>query len=86
MGSHMKKTTVEIPDTLLDEAKKVAARRKVPLRSLIEAGLRYVLKEQKSAGNFHLRDVKFKGKGLRAEFRDAEWDSVRQAAYENRGG
>ena len=43
MGTHMK-TTVEISDALLEEARKVAARRNVTLRTLIEEGLRQVVK------------------------------------------
>jgi hypothetical protein len=33
-------TTIEISDALLGEAKKLAARKKIPLRQLIEEGLR----------------------------------------------
>ena len=36
------KTTVDIPDTLLDEIKRVAARDKTTVRALIEYGLRQV--------------------------------------------
>ena len=38
------KTTVEISDALLKEARRVAARRNVTLRTLIEEGLRQVVK------------------------------------------
>ena len=37
------KTTLDLPDELLIEAKKVAAGQKRPLRALIEDGLRMVL-------------------------------------------
>jgi hypothetical protein len=37
------KTTVEIPDALLDEARRMAAREGVPVRALIEEGLRAVV-------------------------------------------
>ena len=36
------KTTVEISDSLAEEAKRVAARERTTLRALIEAGLRAV--------------------------------------------
>ncbi len=42
MVNHMK-TTVELPDELLIEAKKLAAEQRRPLRALIEEGLRSVI-------------------------------------------
>jgi hypothetical protein len=41
------KTTVELPDALLIDAKKRAAELRVPLRTLIERGLRRELAEPK---------------------------------------
>ena len=39
------KTTLELPDELLIEAKKQAAEQRRPLRALIEEGLRLVLRK-----------------------------------------
>lgn len=39
MGSHMK-TTIEIPDDLIEEAKVLARADRTTLRSLVEEGLR----------------------------------------------
>ena len=39
------KTTLELPDELLIEAKKKAAEQRRPLRALVEEGLRMVLKK-----------------------------------------
>jgi hypothetical protein len=83
MVSHIK-TTVEIADSLLDAAKKLAAKRGTTLRVLVEAGLRRVLEEDELA-TFRLRDGSFSGRGLQAEFRDAGWSELRDAAYESRG-
>jgi len=81
------KTTVEISDSLAEEARKVAAREKTTLRALIEAGLRHVLRErQPRAKRFALRDAAFRGRGLQPGFRDADWRRIREAAYEERGG
>ena len=80
------KTTVEIADPLLNEARKLAAREGVTLRTLVERGLSRVLKETKTAAPFQLRRAAFRGKGLQAEFRDASWDKLREAAYPGHGG
>ena len=80
------KTTVEIPDQLAEEAKALAARENTTLRDLIEAGLRIVLRERRRRSSFKLRDASFRGRGLQPEFRDADWERLRQAAYEGRGG
>jgi len=37
-------------------------------------------------GEFQLRDARFEGQGLQAEFRDGSWDRIRDAAYSGRGG
>jgi hypothetical protein len=39
------KTTLELPDELLIEAKKAAAEQRRPLRALVEEGLRLVLRK-----------------------------------------
>jgi hypothetical protein len=79
------KTTVEISDALLEEAKALAAREKSTLRELIEDGLRRVLAGRRQRGAFQLRDASFRGKGLSPEFRDAGWERIREAIYEGRG-
>lgn len=79
------KTTVEIPDPVLSQARKVAAREGTTVRALIEEGLRKVLGERAKSGEFQLRRASFKGKGLQPELRDAGWDRIRDAAYEGRG-
>jgi hypothetical protein len=42
------KTTLELPDELLIEAKKKAAEQRRPLRALVEEGLRLALKKSKA--------------------------------------
>ena len=80
------KTTVEIPDTLLDEARKLASREGTTLRALIEQGLRRVIAERKRAGAFQLRESTFKGEGLQSAVAGSSWDRLRDMAYEGRGG
>jgi Arc/MetJ family transcription regulator len=84
MGRHMK-TTVEISDALLAEAKKVAARERTTIRTLIEQGLRHAVAQRKQRGRFQLRKASFKGRGLSAAARGG-WANVRELAYEGRGG
>jgi hypothetical protein len=79
------KTTIDISDALLREAKKLAAREGITLKTLVERGLHRVLAETKQAPRFKLRRASFKGKGLQAELRDASWEAIRDLAYEGRG-
>jgi hypothetical protein len=80
------KTTIEISDPLLTQARKMAAREGVTLRTLVERGLSRVVSETKKPGSFKLRRATFKGRGLQAEFRDASWETISEAVYEGRGG
>ena len=80
------KTTLDISNSLLREARKMAARERTTLRALVEQGLRQVLAEKKRRPQFQLRKASFKGRGLRAEPGDAGWDRLRDLAYEGRGG
>jgi Bacterial antitoxin of type II TA system, VapB len=80
------KTTLDIPDPLLHEARKVAAREGITLRALVEQGLRKVVAEKKRRPAFRLRKASFGGRGLRPEVQDLGWDRLRDLAYEGRGG
>ena len=84
MGSRMK-TTVEIPDPLLEEIRKLAARDGTTVRALVELGLRKVLAEKKRDAAFVLRDGSFKGRGLQPGVKDASWERLLEMAYEGRG-
>ena len=79
------KTTIEISDPLLREARKLAERERVTLRALVERGLRRVVAETKTGRAFKLRPASFKGRGLQADLDDASWDKLRDLAYEGRG-
>jgi hypothetical protein len=79
------KTTIEISDPLLREARKLAEREGVTLRTLVERGLRRVVAETKSKPAFKLRRASFKGRGLQPALKDAAWEKQRDIAYEGRG-
>ena len=81
------KTTVEISDSLLEEARKVAAREGTTLEVLIEQGLREVVAERRQhAGAFRLRKASFTGQGLQPGIAGASWGRIREMAREGRGG
>lgn len=75
------KTTVEIAEPVLREARKTAAREGTTLRALIEEGLRRVIAEKKRRTPFRLRLVTAGGRGLRPELREANWDEIRDLSY-----
>lgn len=78
------KTTVEIPDALLRQAKRVALRQHTTVRALIEQGLRHVVRERAS-GQFVLRDASFSADGLAPGRSLQDWDRLRDLSYEERG-
>jgi hypothetical protein len=79
------KTTVEISEALLNEARELATKERTTLRVLIEEGLRRVTTERRRRKPFKLRDVSFQGKGLQPPLAGASWQQIRDAAYEGRG-
>ncbi len=81
VDSSAMKITLEIRDPLLREARKLAARERTTLRALVERGLRRVVAEGKRKPAFPLREASFRGRGLRAEFRDLEWQQLRELVY-----
>lgn len=80
------KTTVDISQSIHEEARKIAAGEKSSIKALIEEGLRKVIEERKHRKHFKLRKATFKGNGLQAELSDASWDKIREKVYEGRGG
>jgi hypothetical protein len=80
------KTTLDIPDSLLREVRKIAARDGTTLRALVELGLRRVVAENRREKPFRLRDASVGGEGLSPGLADAGWDEIRRLAYEGRGG
>ena len=80
------KTTIDIPDPVLDEVRKLAEREGTTVKALVERGLRRVLTDDRKRSAFTLRKASFKGRGLRPELENASWDRLRELAYEGRGG
>lgn len=86
MVSRMK-TTIDIADSLLDEAKDVAEKERTTLRALVEEGLRAALEARRHKRmKFRLRDASVPGQGLRPGVQAEDWAAIRTLAYEGRGG
>ncbi len=79
------KTTVEIVDSLLNQVRRQAAAEETTVRSLVEEGLREVLRNRRALRRFRLRDASFEGRGLRPEIEEGGWDVIRDLSYKGRG-
>jgi hypothetical protein len=79
------KTTVEISDSLLIAARRLAAIQGTSLRALIEEGLRAVVDKRERRDRFRLRRVTFDGEGLSPDLSGDVWKGIRDRAYEGRG-
>jgi len=82
--THMK-TTIELPDDLLERSKAVARRENSTLKALIEEGLHLALRarSRKPAATFALQP--FQGDGLSPDFAGAGWETLRDEIYRDRG-
>ena len=80
------KTTIEIPDHLLEEAKRVARAERTTLRSLVEEGLRWALSRRRERDRrFTLRDAGVEGRGVGEGVTEGDWESLRDRIYRGRG-
>lgn len=82
MGAHMK-TTVEISDPLLREAKRAAEHDGTTLRDLIEQGLRRVLDDRNAVARkpYKLPDCRNKHAKLQPWIREGDWTQIRDIIY-----
>jgi len=84
MGAHMK-TTIDIADPVLAEAKALAAREGTTLREIVESALRHELNARSSRKPFKLRDGSVGGNGLAPEFQGKTMQEIIDSTYEGRG-
>jgi len=81
----MRKTTIELSESLLRDAKKVALEERTSVKALIERGLRAVVSERQRRGRFKLRQASFEGDGLVAGRSLQDWAAIRDQIYSERG-
>ena len=80
------KTTIEISDALLEEAKRLARERGTTLRAVLEAALRReVAAPAEPRKKFKLRDGSFRGEGVQPGIDLSDWSQIRRIIYEGRG-
>lgn len=76
------RTTIDLPDDVLAEAKVVTQRSGGTLRELVVEGLILALARRQSLqGSYRLPDCAVAGRGLRPEVSSAPWSSLRDLAY-----
>lgn len=87
MGSNMK-TTIELNDRLLKEAKQLAILENRTFKDVTESALRnYINSHKKKASQrFRLKRASFRGKGLQNGLQEGNWSAIRERSYEGRGG
>ncbi len=85
MVNHMK-TTINIADPLLRQAKEEAARRGTTLKVVVEEALRGFLQGGRRPGKpYRLETHTFGGNGLQPGLSWGDWSTLRDLAYEGRG-
>lgn len=78
------KTTVEIPDALLEHARRHARRSGQPVRALIEEGLRLVLQAGSERADYRLPDRSVGVAGGPNPLEAMTWQDLRDEAYAGR--
>lgn len=79
------KTTIELPDELVKQARRVAQQEGGTLRGLVEEGLQRSLKARRQAVCRKLDFPSYGGSGLTEEFQGADWNGIRDEIYRERG-
>ena len=79
------KTTIELPDDLLERSKAVARHENSTLKALIEEGLRLALRARSRPRAAQFLAQPFQGDGLTPEFVSAGWEKIRDEIHRDRG-
>ena len=79
------KTTIELPDALIEQARRVAQQEGATLRALVEEGLQRSLEARRQAARRQLDFPSYGGNGLTDEFQGAPWSRIRDEIYREHG-
>ncbi|MDE0063372.1 MAG: DUF2191 domain-containing protein [Gammaproteobacteria bacterium] len=79
------KTTIELPDELLEQVRQVARQEGTSLRRLVEEGLQRSLEARRKAIRRDLDFPSYGGSGLTPEFEGAPWSRIRDELYREHG-
>ena len=79
------KTTIELPDELLEQVRRVARREGASLRGLVEEGLQRSLEARRKTVRRDLDFPSYGGSGLTSAFQGAPWSRIRDEVYREHG-
>lgn len=79
------KTTIDLPDELVKQARRVARQEGATLRALVEEGLQRSLEARRQAGRRQLDFPSYGGSGLTGEFEGVPWSRIRDEIYQEHG-
>ena len=79
------KTTFDLPDELVEQARRVVREEGTTLRALVEEGLQRSLEARRAGTPRSLDFPSFGGSGLTEEFADASWYRIREEIYRGQG-
>lgn len=79
------KTTIELPDDLVRQARRIARQEGATLRALVEEGLQRSLEARRKAARRRLDFPTYGGSGLTEEFQGARWSRIRDEIYREHG-
>lgn len=79
------KTTIELPDSLVKQARQVARAEGATLHALVEEGLQHALRVRPRRERMGLDFPVYGGSGLTEAFSDASWVDIRDEVYRGRG-
>jgi hypothetical protein len=77
------KTTIDIADPVLAQAKRLAARQGTTVKALVEQGLRRVLADKQRDAGFKFEPVTDRRGPV--PYEPLAWEQVRDVIYEGRG-
>lgn len=79
------KTTIELPDELLEQVRRVARREGASLRRLVEEGLQRSLEARRRVECRNLDFPSYGGSGLASGFEGGSWSRIRDEIYREQG-